>query len=77
MPLASYANGYELEQAQNNGVVDYYAHTPMTGSSQYPLTESQKLRVENGFAVIRLKGKSNHETFYETGNPTAVWTSGG
>lgn len=71
-----FANGYELEQARKNGVVDYYAHTLMTGSSQYPLTESQKLRVDNGFAVIKLKGKANHEAFYETGNPTAVWTSG-
>ncbi len=72
-----FANGYELEQAHNTGVVDYYAHTPMTGSRTHPLTASQKLRVQNGFAMLTLKGKTLQEEFYETGKSTAVWSKSG
>ena len=70
-----FAKGYELEDAQAKGVVDYYAKTPMVGSTEHPLTESQKLRVLNGFATITLKGDSITEKIFETGNPQAVWTS--
>lgn len=54
----------------NADIVDYFAHTPVTGGSK---------PVRNGFAVLSLnRDGSLRETFYEvteSGACTAVWSS--
>jgi hypothetical protein len=64
-----YGAAWGLEGPAADGIVEYYAHTPIPNSS---------VQVENGFATIRLEPDGGiTETFYELrpGGPIPVWPS--
>ncbi|HEY6770219.1 MAG TPA: metallophosphoesterase [Candidatus Sulfotelmatobacter sp.] len=61
---------YNLDQ---NGNIDYYAHTPVPNPNQCPQWTN---RVKNGFAVVTLGQGTIAEAFYEQGNTTPLWTNG-
>ena len=60
----------------DTNTMDYYAQTPMNATNP---DETEKIRVLNGFATIRLTDTFMIETFYEVSNnyngePKAVWS---